>query len=441
MKLYEMVENESDEIISWVSNGNAFKVLNPKKLEEEVLPKFFRHGCFQSFVRQLNFYSFRKTIKDRSVWIYAHDCFVAGRPELLEQVKRKTNRGIQKRRGNLSSLDSSYNFKAKGGLPQSAARANDLTTTRKRAYSDSQCDYYFCSRDSNKENGTGSTMLSSLPVTRCSPSSGSDVHSRSTPEGDNNKKKRQCLRLDNNNEKCSNEGNSHCETIADWRAAHNYFIDEKIEHCPNSSVTASTSSFQQQPLISTLFNPVSIPWSRDNEGSALLTAPCYEHTGRGECEGVRNNCDELVLFCLKKDPWQSGGDLYADILNLLTRNKHLESEMALYCTALSPRAIDNGECRLDHSRGDSGGAVSPPCVAAPTLLFPCLSPRRSNAKQNKHCELQLVTRESGEISTVRMFISFALSCLHIAQANDNEDRHLALQECASRWGSYAQFCM
>jgi hypothetical protein len=58
-KLFEMVENESDEIIVWVANGTAFEVKDPKRLEVEILPNFFRHGRFQSLVRQLNFYAFK----------------------------------------------------------------------------------------------------------------------------------------------------------------------------------------------------------------------------------------------------------------------------------------------------------------------------------------------------------------------------------------------
>jgi hypothetical protein len=58
-KLFEMVENESDDIIVWVANGTAFEVKDPKRLEIEILPNFFRHCRFQSLVRQLNFYAFK----------------------------------------------------------------------------------------------------------------------------------------------------------------------------------------------------------------------------------------------------------------------------------------------------------------------------------------------------------------------------------------------
>ncbi|RYG95204.1 hypothetical protein EON65_56320 [archaeon] len=40
-------------------DGSTFEVTDPKLLERDVLPKYFRHGRFQSLVRQLNFYSFK----------------------------------------------------------------------------------------------------------------------------------------------------------------------------------------------------------------------------------------------------------------------------------------------------------------------------------------------------------------------------------------------
>ena len=45
-------------ILTWVS-GEAFEILDPVRLESEVLPFFFRHCRFQSLVRQLNFYAFK----------------------------------------------------------------------------------------------------------------------------------------------------------------------------------------------------------------------------------------------------------------------------------------------------------------------------------------------------------------------------------------------
>jgi HSF-type DNA-binding len=77
-------------ILSWV-NDSAFEISDPAQLESEVLPVFFRHCRFQSFVRQLNFYAFRKISKERNSWVYSHEFFRRDRPDMLDMLRRKTN--------------------------------------------------------------------------------------------------------------------------------------------------------------------------------------------------------------------------------------------------------------------------------------------------------------------------------------------------------------
>jgi hypothetical protein len=59
-------------------------------MELDILPKFFRHSRFQSFVRQLNFYAFKKISRERSSWVYSHKFFQYDKPHLLEHLRRKT---------------------------------------------------------------------------------------------------------------------------------------------------------------------------------------------------------------------------------------------------------------------------------------------------------------------------------------------------------------
>uniref|UniRef100_A0A7S2ANS2 WW domain-containing protein n=2 Tax=Octactis speculum TaxID=3111310 RepID=A0A7S2ANS2_9STRA len=94
-KLYDLVTCESDDIVGFLPDGSSFEVKDPKRLEVEVLPKYFRHSRFQSLVRQLNFYSFKKASKERHMWIYRHELFHRDKPVLLEGLKRKTSQGLQ----------------------------------------------------------------------------------------------------------------------------------------------------------------------------------------------------------------------------------------------------------------------------------------------------------------------------------------------------------
>lgn len=54
MKLYQILETpELSSIIEWGENGKFFKVKNITEFTEKVLPKFFKHNNFASFVRQV----------------------------------------------------------------------------------------------------------------------------------------------------------------------------------------------------------------------------------------------------------------------------------------------------------------------------------------------------------------------------------------------------
>jgi len=54
MKLYQILETqELSNIIEWVENGKFFRVKNITEFTEKVLPRFFKHNNFASFVRQV----------------------------------------------------------------------------------------------------------------------------------------------------------------------------------------------------------------------------------------------------------------------------------------------------------------------------------------------------------------------------------------------------
>lgn len=48
-------------VISWTSTGDSFNIKNISKFTDEILPQYFKHRNFSSFIRQLNMYGFRKT--------------------------------------------------------------------------------------------------------------------------------------------------------------------------------------------------------------------------------------------------------------------------------------------------------------------------------------------------------------------------------------------
>lgn len=49
-------ENGNTKIVSWNAEGTGFVVWPPAEFSELMLPKYFKHNNFSSFIRQLNTY-------------------------------------------------------------------------------------------------------------------------------------------------------------------------------------------------------------------------------------------------------------------------------------------------------------------------------------------------------------------------------------------------
>ena len=76
------------EIVCWLPHGRAWKVLKPREFEVRVIPTYFEHAKFSSFIRQANGWGFRRITHGKDRNSYYHPLFLRALPHLCKEMKR-----------------------------------------------------------------------------------------------------------------------------------------------------------------------------------------------------------------------------------------------------------------------------------------------------------------------------------------------------------------
>ncbi len=79
---------ELADVVGWDPHGRSWRILKPRDFEIRILPRYFEHSKFSSFVRQANGWGFRRMSEGSDKNAYYHEYFLRAMPWLCKKMRR-----------------------------------------------------------------------------------------------------------------------------------------------------------------------------------------------------------------------------------------------------------------------------------------------------------------------------------------------------------------
>lgn len=88
-KMHAILSREDlADIVCWMPHGRAWRILKPREFEIRIIPVYFEHAKFSSFIRQANGWDFRRITKGPDRNCYYNPYFLRGLPFLCKYLRR-----------------------------------------------------------------------------------------------------------------------------------------------------------------------------------------------------------------------------------------------------------------------------------------------------------------------------------------------------------------
>eukprot|EP00510_Aplanochytrium_minuta_P003111 CAMPEP_0184016140 /NCGR_PEP_ID=MMETSP0954-20121128/6755_1 /TAXON_ID=627963 /ORGANISM="Aplanochytrium sp, Strain PBS07" /LENGTH=343 /DNA_ID=CAMNT_0026297111 /DNA_START=363 /DNA_END=1391 /DNA_ORIENTATION=+ len=136
-KLASMVNNcMYSEYVDWSNDGKKVVVKKVSQFSSAILPKYFKHSNFTSFLRQLNMYGFHTARQGKNWREFRNDLFTRENPKNYCKIKRR--KGEEKASSGKSGESRAKKRKKNNGIEKTkevSAMTEEVAKNKKRIFS------------------------------------------------------------------------------------------------------------------------------------------------------------------------------------------------------------------------------------------------------------------------------------------------------------------